>query len=263
MNPEVVMTLDDCVEEVLGMLTGMELQYQPEQDRYRAVTRQLNRALRANATEREWAFYASIEEVGVVHAGDQDVHLRATVRPRIIGDDAVRLVDETGRPRVWAYFLPRDAVEKYVGRQGLWVSITKQALHFSRPFMTHEQGLRIQLPVMREPKQFRLPPSATDPSLPESIVPAAVRDQPLDFDYPDLVIARAAYFYAMTDPMMQPRAQTLEEEYKNLFYALNERDDRNTDHPFLNEYRLPMESNLMGDVSWAGHGHPHADERGY
>ncbi len=109
-NPEVQLTLDDAVEEVLGLLTGMELRYAPELDRYRSITRQLNRALRSIALEREWAYYSDLEEVGVVHAGDQDIHLRAAVRPRIIGDDAVRLCREDGVPLVWAYFLPRDAI---------------------------------------------------------------------------------------------------------------------------------------------------------
>lgn len=259
-NPDVAMTLDECVNEVLGLLTGMELRYEPELDRYRAVTRQLNRALRANALEREWSYYASTEEIGTVHAGVQDVHLRASLRPRIIGDDSVRLCDQDGRPLVWAYFLPRDAIEKYPSRRGLWVSVTKQSLHFSRPFHAAEEGLRILLPVMREPRMFRLPeqPENAEDDLVE--VPDSVRNQELDFEFPDAVIQRAAYFYAQTDPVMQPRVQTLEQEYKNTFYALNERDDRNTDSPFLNEFTVPLQSDIMAG-SYQDLHHPHADER--
>lgn len=254
MNPEVALTLDDCVEEVLGLLTGLDLSYMPETDRYRAVTRQINRALRANALEREWSFYASTEEVGTARAGQQDVHLRASVRPRIIGDDAVRLVDDRGTPRVWAYFLPRDAIAKYPARRGLWVAVTRQSLHFSRPFSTAESGLRIVLPVMREPRIFRLPPTT------EEEVPAEVREQKLDFDYPDLVLLRAATYVAAADPVLQPRVQQLEEEYKQMFYALNERDDRNTDSPFLNEWTVPIQSGINA-TSYQDWHHPHADER--
>lgn len=260
MNPEVRLTLDDAIEEVLGLLTGMELRYDGRFDRYRSVTRQLNRALRSIALEREWAFYSDLEDVGVVHAGDQDVHLRAAVRPRIIGTDAVRLVDAAGRPVVWAYFMPRDSIENLPARKGLWVSITRQALHFSRPFRQHEDGLTIQLPVMREPKMFRLPeqPEGEDGDLVD--VPASIRNQLVDFDYPDLVVAKAAYFYAQTDPIMQPRVQTLEEQYKDMFYALNERDERNTDSPFLNEWAVPIQSTLNG-TSFQDMHHPHADDR--
>lgn len=260
MNPDLAMTLDDCVTEILGALTGMDLHYEPNQDRYRGVVRAINKALRQNALEREWAYYSSLEEIGVAHAGEQDVNLRASLRPRIIGDDAVRLVDDAGSPRVWAYFLPRDAIEKYPARRGLWVSITRQALHFSRPFGSGEEGLRIQLPVMREPRMFRLPEQPTDPTQPLVEVPQAIRDQELDFDFPDAVLQRAAFYYAQTDPLMQPRVQTLEQEYKNTFYALNERDDRNTDAPFLNDFALPMEGTIMGG-SYGGHRHPHSDER--
>lgn len=52
-NAEVQMTLDEAVAEVLGQLTGLDLEYDPRLDRYRAITRQLNRATRANALEHE------------------------------------------------------------------------------------------------------------------------------------------------------------------------------------------------------------------
>src|SRR5690606_24241780 len=123
---------------------------------------------------------------------------------------------------------------------------TRQTLHFSRPFQSHEDGLRVQLPVMREPKMFRLPAHPETAEEEEQEVPEAVRNQLLDFDYPDLVLLRAAYYMAQSDPLMQPRVQTLEEQYKELFYALNERDDRNTDHPFQNEWLLPVQSDIFG-----------------
>lgn len=267
-NPDVAMTLDECVDEVLGLLTGLDLSYAPHLDRYRAVTRQINRALRANALEREWSYYSSLEDIGPAVAGVRDVALRATVRPRIIGDDAVRLVDSKGVPREWAYFLPRDAVEKYPARRGLWVSVTRQSLRFSRPFTRGEDGLRIQLPVMREPKMFRLPdlPPSNEGSpglsFEEEVatVSESVRNQLLDFSYPDIVLLRAAYYIAQSDPVMQPRAQTLEEQMKELFYALNERDDRNTDSPYQNEWLLPIQGNINGSTN-QDYLHPHADER--
>ena len=259
-NPDVAMSLDECVKEVLGILTGHELSYEPELDRYRVVTRQINRALRANALEREWSFYSSQEDIGLVQAGVQDVSIRASLRPRIIGDDSVRLVDDYGTPMVWAYFLPRDAIEKYPVRRGLWVSIVRQSLHFSRPFQSHEEGLHIRVPVMREPVMFRLPAQPEDPDLPLVDVPDAIRNQLLDFEFPDLVLMRAAYFYAQTDPVTQPRVQTLEAEWKNLYYALNERDDRNTDSPYLNEFSVPIQSGIE-ESSYQDLRHPHADDR--
>ena len=260
MNPNVAMTLDEAVDEVLGLLTGLDLTYAPEYDRYRSVTRQLNRALRANALEREWSYYSDLEHVGVATYGQQDVALRASVRPRIIGDDSVRLCTSDNTPMKWAYFLPRDAIEKYPSRRGLWVSITRQSLHVSRPFNSVEDGLNILVPVMREPKMFELPPHPKTDAEEVPAVPDTTRQQLLDFDYPDLIVARAAYFVAQTDPVMQPRVQTLENEWKNIFYALNERDDRNTDHPFLNEWNVPVQSDLH-DTSYEDWHHPHADDR--
>lgn len=259
-NPEVQLTLDDAVEEVLGILTGLELRYDPSLDRYRAVVRALNRALRANALEREWSYYSDLEEIGLARAGEQTVNLRATVRPRIIGTDAVRLCDDNGRPVVWAFFLQRDAIENGPMRRGLWASVTRQALTFNRPFLQHEDGLHIQLPVMREPRMFRLPPQPEDDEGQEVTVPQSVRDQLVDFDFPDLIIQRAAYYYAQTDPVMQPRAQTLKDDYTQTFYALNERDDRNTDSPNMIEWAVPIQSDLNGS-SWQDYHHPHADDR--
>jgi len=253
-NPEVELTLDDAVAEVLGILTGLDLAYEPGFDRYRAITRQLNRSLRSNSLETEWSYYSSLEEVGRTHAGDSSFVLRGTVRPRIINDDAVRLVDDNGRVVTWAYFLPRDALHKYDGRGGLWVAHTRSELKFSRPLLQSEANLRIQIPVMREPVMFRLPADATVE------VPADIRQQTVDFANPDVIVLRAAYYYAQSDPVMQPRAMALEAQYKDLMYQLIERDQRNTDAPFMNEWFLPISSSIDGPTV-ARHRHPHSDER--
>ena len=262
MNPEITLTLDEAVGEVLGILTGLDLTYDPTYDRYRAITRQLNRALRANALEHEWSWYASTTSVGTAACGEWLVWVPSTVRPRITGDDAVRLVDSDGVIRAWAYFLPRDAIHKYGSRQGLWCAVTKQTLQFSRPFEAGEQGLDIQVPVMREPTMFRLPPHPEDPEAPLSEVPDEVRQQPIDFWYPDVIISRAAYYVAMTDPVIQPRAQTLEAEYKDIMYQIIERDDRNTDSPYINDFDLGISGSINGDSFH--HPHPHSGfaERG-
>ena len=175
-NPEVTMTLDDSVDEVLGLLTGLDLSYDPELDRYRSITRALNRALRFNALEMEWSYYSSVADLGPVPAGQGVVSLGPLRRPRIINDDAVRLVDDEGIARVWAYILPRDALHKYGSKKGLWCSVIGTSLYFSRPFMEAESGLTVQVPVMREPLQFRLPAVGEQ-------VPDYVRNQPLDFEY--------------------------------------------------------------------------------
>ena len=250
MNPETHMTLDSAVGEVLGMLTGMDLEYVPEMDRYRAITRQLNRALRANALENEWGYYASILVIGSASEGEWEVLLPVNQRPRIVNDDAVRLVTESGRPVRWAYFLPRDALHKYANRRGLWCSLTSRSLQFSRPFTDAEDGLEIHVPVMREPVMFRLPEKT-------KTVPNSIRRQLIDFPYPDVVIARAAWFYAQTDPVMQPRAQTLEEAYKTLMYQLIERDTSHSDTPYLNSFTLPVENGLVQQDTL--HLHPHSD----
>ena len=247
-NPEVATTLDEAVAEVLGLLTGMDLQYIPEMDRYQAITRQLNRALRAVALDNEWSYYHSVENVGYAVADRSIVELRSAIRPRIINDDAVRLVDPTtGLVVEWAYFQPRDALHKYSAEMGqLYCAHTRSTLEFSRRFFQAEDGYEIHVPVMREPRMFRLPEQPEDPDAPLVKVPQEVRDQLVDFDYPDLVIRRAAYYYAQTSPIMQPRVQTLEANYKELMYALTERDTRNTDTPYQNEWSLGIEANING-----------------
>ena len=162
-NPELNFTLDDGVQEVLGLLSGLDLTYLPEQDRYRAITRALNRALRSNALEHEWSYYSGTYSLGPAVEGEAAMHLGNTLRPRIVGDDAVRLVDEFDVVRQWAYFLPRDALHKYAGRvEGLWCSITRTSLLFSRAFYPGEAGLDVQIPVMREPTMFRLPETGVE-----------------------------------------------------------------------------------------------------
>ena len=78
------------------------------------------------------------------------------------------------------------------------------------------------------------------------------------FDRPDLIVARGAYFYAQTDPVMQPRVPTLENDYKTLMYQLIERDERHTDTPYMNEFILPLENGLVPDDTNT-HRHPHAN----
>lgn len=262
-NPEVAITLEEAVGEVLGSLTGLDLAYDPRLDRFRAITRQLNKALRLNALEKEWSYYSDVQVVGTATAGDRSVYLPASRRPRIIGDDAVRLVHpETGRVVSWAYFLPRDAIHKYESRAGLWCSVTRQELYFSRVFGLREDGLDVQVSVMREPVLFRLPSAPEDPEVEVPEVPAEILEQEVDFAYPDVIVMRAAYLYAQTDPVMQPRVQTLEAQYKDLFYQISEREERHTDMPYSNEFTVPIASSIHGAGQPHG-GHPHADERWY
>lgn len=258
-NPELQLTLDECVAEVLGMLTGLDLSYDPMYERYRAVVRCLNRAMRSMALEKEWSWYATTESIGTVVAGEKTVWLPSSKRPRIVNDDAIRL-ERDGVPVRWAYFLPRDAIHKYESRSGLWASVTRNEITFSRPFWRSEEGWDIQLPVMREPTMFRLPPVPADPNTPLEPIPADVREQLLDFQYPDVAVLRAAFYYAQSDPVLQPRVQTIEAQYKDIMYQIIERDDRNTDSPYLNEWFVPVQNGIDG-VGWGGHGHPHADER--
>jgi hypothetical protein len=262
-NPELNLTLDDAVREVLANLTGLDLQYDPRYDRYNAVARQLNRAMRACALEKEWSYFSDVTVVGQSSTDQQVVQLTNVQRPRVVNDDAVRLCrPDTGIPVQWAYFLPRDALHKYRSRDGLWCSVTRTKITFSRPLFSSEDGLDIELPIMREPTMFDLPEQPEDPTQPLTEFPAELREQPIDFPYPDLVILRAAYYYAQTDPVMQPRVQTLEAQYKDLMYQLLERDDRMTDSPFLNDFQVPI-ANSVNSTSEGGwwRSHPHSDER--
>lgn len=259
MNPETLLTLDDAVDEVLGLLTGLELSYSPDLDRYRTIARMLNRALRANALEQEWGWYADTELAGTTYEGQTDIELRTTRRPRMTSDDAVRLVRDDGHPVVWAYFLPRDAIHKYQDYPGLWCAVTRQTIRLSRPIRLAEVGLDIEVPVMREPTMFRIPAIPENPNTALTALSSDIRNQPVDFPYPDLITLRAAFLYAQTDPVMQPRVQTLEAQYKDLMYQVMERDERNTDTPYMNEFTLPVVSGLS-EVRHPWH-HPHSDAR--
>jgi len=259
MNPEIVMTLEDAVGEVLGQLTGTELTYRPELERFRAVTRALNKATRLNALEKEWSFYTGDHIVGTTSCGDRMLHLTALVRPRQIGDDAARLVNCDDRTVAWAYYLPRDALAKYEWRAGLWCSVVRNQLHFSRPISGAEDGLDVHINGMREPVMIRLPEQPTDPGQPLVEVPQEILDQEIDFAYPDVITMRAAFLLAQSDPVLQPRVMTLEAQYKDLMYQCIERDDRNTDSPYLNEFMVPVQGTLVARGPHGGH--PHADER--
>jgi hypothetical protein len=258
-NPELTFSLDDAVGDVLTTLTGLSLTYEPELDRYITVTRQLNRALRSNALEHEWSYYSSTMSAGTSVEGDTEIWLPADLRPRVTGDDAVRLVDEHGHVARWAFVLPRDALSKYWARSGLWCAVTRNAVTFSRPLWNSEADLDIQVPVMREPVMFRLPEQPEDPNLPSVPVDQEIRDQPIDFAYPDVITLRAAFYVAQTDPVMQPRVQTLEAQYKDLMYQIIERDDRMTDSPYLNGFTVPIQNSVVPQGFY--HPHPHADER--
>ncbi len=240
MNREVMLTLDEAVAEVLSHLTGLDLTYDPQLERYRTITRKLNRALRDNALEQDWAYYCGVTNLGggVSSCGDTALHLPQGLRPRINGDDAVRFRDEDGSVKRWAYVLPRDALHKYRNLEGLWVAVNGSVLMFSRPLTEMEAGLGIELATVREPRMFRLPPVG-------ETVPARIRNQPVDFDYPDLIVARASLLYAQSDPVMQPRVPTLENEYKSLMYQLMERDSSHTDTPYQNEFDLGLSNGLV------------------
>jgi hypothetical protein len=240
-SSQVTMSLEDAVQEVLVLLTGQTLVYDSQFDRFRAVTQHLNRALRGNALEQEWSYYSDILDLGAVMENDQRFQIAADYRFRVMGDDAARLVNDSGIVVGWAHFLPRDALHKYGNRDGLWCSYTRDWLTFSRPLGTEAVGLHVQLPVMREPRMFRLP------ATPEEAVSETVLNQQIDFDVPDVVTARAAWLYAQTDPVMQPRVQTLEDIYKNLMYSAIERDVAFTDSPYINEFIVPVQNDIYGE----------------
>ncbi|QNN98091.1 hypothetical protein SEA_FEDE_43 [Microbacterium phage Fede] len=244
-NSEVSLTLDEAVAEVMSLLVDTDLQLVPELDRYQSITRHLNRALRHVAREQEWSYYSSLENMGIAHQGDRKIELRAAVRPRIINDDAVRLVHPRTRDVIeWAYWIPRDALHKYTG-SNLRAAYTRTTIEFSREFFYAEDGLEIHVPVMREPTMFRLPEQPENPDEPLVTVPDDIREQLVDFDAPDLVVTRAAYSYAQTNAMWQPRVQTLEATYKDLMYSLVERDTRNTDAPYQNEWTLGIDGDAV------------------
>jgi hypothetical protein len=252
MNYETAMSLDEAVAEVLGLLTGLDLSYEPELDRYRSITRQINRGLRTNALDNEWSCYNTLADLGTALPGEFMVRVPSSLRVRVVNDDALLLVDPIDEEvRGWAYFLPRDALHKYRNREELRASFVGNTIHLSRPFGTAEAGYMIRVPAMREPRMLRLPPKGVP-------VPPRISKQLIDFPYPDAITSRAAYFYAQTDPVMQPRAQTLEGAYKDIMYQLIERDTAHNDDPYINEFILPVESGLRSQSDWRPHTHPHS-----
>ena len=240
-NPDVTMTLEEAVREVLTVLTGQTLTYDPDMDRFRVITSHLNRALRSNALENNWAFYSTVERMDLTGAaGSVDFTIDTDYRFRVQNDDAVRFLEDDV-PVAWAYFLPRDALHKYANRSGLWCSVTRNVLSLSRPLPDSFDGLTLEIPLMREPVPFEIPADPTEE------MDALTLAQEVDFDFPDVITARAAWLYAQTDPMMQPRVQTLEDQYKNLMYQLIERDTSFTDTPDQNEILVPVQNDIYGE----------------
>jgi hypothetical protein len=239
-NPDVTMSLEDAVQEVLMLLTGQDLTYDSTYDRFRVITRHLNRALRTNALELDWSYYSEELNLGAVTEGDQKFAINTSYRFRVNGDDAVRLVTSDGHPISWAYVLPRNALHKYYNREGLWCSVTRNQLTFSRPLYASEEGLFVELAVMREPRPFVVPDS-------EEPFDQEVLDQQVDFDLPDLITARAAWTYAQTDPVMQPRVQTIEDQVDALKYQAMERDTKFTESPYSNEIIVPVQNTIYGE----------------
>lgn len=299
-------TLDEAVGEVLNYLTGLDLHYIGELDRYRSITKHLNRALRLTAVDHEWSYYSSLYSAGRVSEGTRKIQITydnawRKIRPRIITEDAIRFVDETNAIRRVAYYVPRESLHKYSpgslpaqnAPTKLWAASTRSDIEFSRPLEKDESKWTIYVPVMREPKQFVVP--ATLENIEELIAPdknnipenatliqlrnfhnpeiveewvsisgqppyeyadpekslenmgltsQAIRDQILDFPYPDLIIMRAAFLYAQTDPVMQPRVQTLEAAFRDLYYGLVERDTFVTEDAYKNTFKLPIENGL-------------------
>lgn len=251
-SPEVTFTLDDAVNEVLGLLYGQDLSYDPTFDRYRVIARMINRALRANALEHEWSFYNEVLTLTPTQ-GDREVAITAdaTYRIRQTGDDAARLVDAEGEPLAWAYYLPRDALHKVRYQPGYWCSVVRNTLVFNRPLPEVDFAYFIEVAAMREPYRFVIPAAPEDPNDPLPAFDPLERAKAVDFLYPDVIVARAAYMYALTDPVVQPRAQTLEANYKDLMYQIIERDDRYTDSPLENNYIVPVQNGIYAESSFA------------
>lgn len=256
-NAELSMTLEDAVAEVLTLLIGSDVRFMPEMDRFQTITRFLNMGMRSAALDHEWKYFYSHATVGHAHEGTQALLLRSSLRPRMMDDDAVVLVKPGTSDIVkWAYFQNATALHKYRHMDGLWCSVHNRVLQFSRPFTKSEEGLEIQMPSMREPVMFRLPEQPTDPAEEVVTVPRDVLEQQIDFDYPDYIIRKAAWLYAQTDPVLQPRVQTLEAQWKDLMYALTERDTRSTDTPYQNPWNIGIDGGIYS--SGPSSTHPHA-----
>jgi hypothetical protein len=144
-NPQLTMSLEMAVGEVLNILTGLDLAYDPDYDRFRTIARALDRAQRANALEVEWSWYDGVISLGTSTEGQTSANVPTYARPRMTGDDAMRLVNENDQIVRWAYYLPRDAIHKYGHRDGLWVAINREILVFSRGLWSSEADLDIQI----------------------------------------------------------------------------------------------------------------------
>lgn len=242
--------LSEAVNEIHNILTGLDLQYEDRMDVFHATVRQVNRSLRQVALEDEWAWYVEEVDAGTSAEGMTEVELHSSYRPRVQQDDSVRLVNSDGITLYWAYYLPRDSLNKQMYRPELRVAFTKNVITFSRPLQRFESGLSIIVPAMREPKQTRIPESGQRLS-------TADLARAIDAEYPDLIVAHAAWKMAMSNPVYQPRSQTLEEEFNDLKYALTERNTNHSDSPMRNTF-VPS----YGDPYLAiPHGHPHSDRR--
>ena len=60
---------------------------------------------------------------------------------------------------------------------------------------------------------------------------------------------RDSFYFAQSDPVMQPRVQSLEGYYKDLMYQCIERDDRNTDAPLQNDFIVPVQSGIYRETT--------------
>lgn len=246
----ITMSLREAVNEVHNILTGLDLVYEDRFDIFHATVRQLNRSLRTVALEDEWAWYTEDVDGGTTTVGQTTVELDAAYRPRITQDDAVRLVNSDGLVVRWAYYLPRESLGKYLYRPELRVASTRNQLLFNRPLQQAEAGLGVVIPAMREPRQTRLPESGNRLS-------DAELSRALDCEHPDLVVAHAAWQISMSNPLYQPRAQTLEGAYSDLKYALMERNTNHSDSPLRNNFTPSYGDPYLG----MSHNHPHSDRR--
>lgn len=246
----VQLSLREAVNEVHNILTGLDLEYEDRMDIFHATVRQINRSLRQVALEDEWAWYVEEVDAGTTTEGMTQVELSSSYRPRVQQDDAVRLTNSEGITVEWAYYLPRDSLSKYLYRRELRVAFTKNVILFSRPLQKFESGLSVIVPAMREPKQTKIPDAGQQLS-------AADLVRAIDAEYPDMIVAHAAWKLSMSNPLYQPRAQTLEEEFNDLKYALTERNSNHSDSPLRNTF-----TPSYGDPYLAiPHGHPHSDRR--
>lgn len=246
------LTLSETVDEVVNTLYGLSTRFEPDTDSWHGMALTLRRALKVVATERDWIYYHDTVQVGTVEPDCSVIVVPSRYRVRKTGDDAIRLLDSRGRPVVWAYIIPDDALHKYRALSGLWCSVVRQEIRFSRPFYKAEKGLRVIAPVMREP--YLWPKLVSGQALPQDEM-----DRDIDFHRADMVVMKAAYLYAQTDPLLQPRVPQLEQDYRAVFYQVQEQDTNVTMGAMVNDFQLPIEGDYRF-VSGHGYGlHPHSD----